>query len=173
MGIFSSIFGGGTSSASEKSADAQRAANAASLAFIKQQSSQARQDAIPLFQSAQDVAALGTQGALDVISGGLGAQLEAQNQGNFLAQQQLADTQPQFQNAILGLPTQQFQPQQAQLPDLSFLQGLQAPTASPFTGQIGGALGGDVGGDTGGSLMDQFLKARFGVSRSPLGLFTR
>lgn len=127
MGIFSAIFGGGTTGASEQSAEATRADNAARLAFIEKQSGQAREDVLGLFPSALDVQAQGTQGALDVISGGIPAQLDARNQGNFLAQQQVANIPQQFQNAILGDPIQQFQPQQAPSVDLSFLQGLQAP----------------------------------------------
>jgi len=127
----SSIFGGGTSGASEQSQQAQIQANRDALAFIEQQSEQARGDIVPLFGQAQDVLAQGTQGALDVISGGLPAQFDAFQQGNVLAQQQLQSTLPQFQNAILGLPTQF--PQQAQTitPDFGFSQGLVAPQVQP------------------------------------------
>ncbi len=128
MGIFSSIFGGGTSKASRESQAAAQAENLARERFIREQSGQARQDVSGLFPQAQDVSRQGFQGALDLIGLGVPAQLGAFQQGNIGAQQAISSTLPQIQNAILGLPVDfgQFQPQQLNV-DTSFLQGLQAP----------------------------------------------
>ena len=133
MGIFSSIFGGGTTGASQQSQEAQLAANAATEKFIREQTGQARADVTALFPSAQRVGAEGFQGALNVIAGGIPQQLAAFQGGNVGAQQTLGQTLPQIQNAILGLPVNQgaFQPQQAN-PDLSFISNLSVPTVSPL-----------------------------------------
>ena len=128
----STIFGGGTSSASQGSQTAQKQANAATQRFIEQRTEQARADVSGLFPSAQRVAAQGSQGALDIIGQGAGAQIDAFTQGNVGAQQAVANTLPQFQNAILGLGVDQsaFQPVNLGL-DASFLQGLRAPSINP------------------------------------------
>ena len=123
------LFGGNIDPGSAAGLAAQQEANKKAFDFIESQQTVARSAALPLFADAQRVAQQGTQGALDVISGGIPAQIAAQNQGNFLAQQQTANAQQQVQNAILGLPTQQFQPQQAAPIDLSFLQNPIAPQA--------------------------------------------
>jgi len=162
MGIFSAIFGGGTSSASQASQDATIAANAATQKFIEERSGQARADVLSIFPQAQQFGAQGFQGALDVISGGIPQQLAAFQGGNVGAQQTLGQTLPQVQNAILGLPVNQaaFQPQQLS-PDLSFISNLNVPTVSPLTaqqptgGRFSGALtqiggGGFDGGGRGG-----------------------
>ncbi len=157
MGIFSSIFGGGATGASERSQEAQLAANAATEKFIKEQSGQARADVSALFPSAQRVGAEGFQGALNVIAGGIPEQLAAFQGGNVGAQQTLGQTLPQIQNAILGLPVNQaaFQQPQTISPNLSFLENLSVPTVSPLnltptpqqptTGGIGGGILGQLG----------------------------
>lgn len=133
----SSIFGGGTSSASEQSVANQQQANAATQRFIEQQAGQARADVSSLFPGAQQVQAQGAQGALDVIGQGIPAQLQAFQQGNVGAQQALQTTLPQFQAAILGQPVDfsAFQPVDLGF-DASFLQGLQAPQIQQPQGSL-------------------------------------
>lgn len=72
-------------------ADAQAAENAASREFFKTQVDEARREIDPLFGAAQQNRQLGSQGALDVLGGGLQSQLSAFQRGNVGAQ-----------NAILG-----------------------------------------------------------------------
>lgn len=124
----STIFGGGTTTASEQSQAAQVSANAATQRFIERQSAQARADVREIFPQAQQLGAEGFQGALDVIGGGLPQRLSAFQQGNVGAQQITGDTLSQVQNAILGLPVDQgaFAPQTIGT-DLSFLSDLRAP----------------------------------------------
>lgn len=132
----SSIFGGGVSSASRESQQAQQQVNAATQRFIEQQAGQARTDVSSLFPSAQQAVAQGAQGALDVIGQGIPEQLRAFTGGNVGAQQALQTTLPQFQAAILGQPVDfgAFQPVDLGF-DASFLQNLQAPTIEAPTVQ--------------------------------------
>lgn len=121
MGIFSGIsdtlFGDGGKGA----ARAQGSENAASRAFIAEGTERARGDIQPLFAASQQARQAGSQSALDVLGGALPAQLQAFQGGNVGAQQALLGGQPNFQNAILGLPQQQ-QQQAFQVPvDLSFI----------------------------------------------------
>lgn len=154
------IFGGGTTGASQQSVEAQLTANAATQKFIEERTAEARADVQRLFPQAQQVATEGFQGALDVIGGGIPQQLAAFQQGNVGAQQVTAQTLPQIQNAILGLPVNQaaFAPQEITT-DLSFLQNLTVPTIQPqvpppnppVNGIPGGGFGGiPVGGFGGG-----------------------
>lgn len=127
-----SIFGGGTSEASEQTQAAQLQSNRELQRFIRERSLEARQDVTDIFPEAQRVGAEGFQGALDVISQGLPQQLGAFQQGNIGAQQIISQSLPQIQNAILGLPVNQaaFQPRNINF-DPSFLQNLTAPRTSP------------------------------------------
>lgn len=107
-----SIFGGGTTGASQQSQASQAAANLATEQFIKERTAEARSDVTSLFPGAQQVASQGFQGALDLIGQGIPQQIDAFSQGNVGAQQAIANTFPQIQNAIFGLPVDQsaFQP---------------------------------------------------------------
>ncbi len=121
----SSIFGGGTSKASEESLAAQSAANAATQAFIERQSGQARADVMALFPQAQEQRTRGFEGALDILSRGIDPRLAAFQQGNIGAQGVVAGALPQIQNAILGRPLDltALQPQPISV-DTSFLSNL-------------------------------------------------
>lgn len=110
MGIFSSIFGGGTSKASRESQAAQERANLATERFIREQTGLAREDVQRLFPAAQELRGEGFAGALELIGAGVGPTLEAFQAGNVGAQRALASTLPQIQNALLGLPTTGFEP---------------------------------------------------------------
>jgi len=131
MGIFSAIFGGGTSGASEQSQEAQIAANQATERFIREQTGQARQDVLGIFPQAAAAGQRGFEGALNLISQGLPSQVGAFQQGNVGAQNVLAQTLPQIQNAILGLPTQAVSPFSI-TPDLGFLQNIGGGQTSSF-----------------------------------------
>lgn len=119
--------------------------------LVRQGQQQARSDIQGIFPQAQQSLLQGFQGALDVFGQSVPAQADVFQQGNLVAQQSVARGLPQFQNAILGQPVDfnQFQPQQIQAPDLSFLQqqlpqlaqlqqaeqqgfGPQAPAPNPF-----------------------------------------
>ena len=153
MGFVKDTFFGG---ASKKAAQAAQAGLESGQEFIRTGTEEARQDLFRLFPQAQQSAQQGFQGGLDVFGQALPQQAQAFQSGNIAAQQALLAGQPQFQNAILGLPTQQFQPQQAAAPDLSFLQ------SDP---RFGGALSSlDPSSPIG-----QFLTDR-GLSLSPQGL---
>lgn len=120
-GISDTLFGDQGKGASR----AQSAENRASRAFIAEGTERARGDVQPLFAAAQQARQAGSGSALDVLGGALPAQLQAFQGGNVGAQQALLGGQPNFQNAILGLPQQQ-QQQAFQVPvDLGFIpQGL-------------------------------------------------
>jgi len=84
--------------------DAQEDQNAANQQFIREQAEIARTDAIPLFDAAAQNRILGSQGALDIFGQTIPQQLQTFQQGNVGAQQALLAGQPQFSNALLGLP---------------------------------------------------------------------
>lgn len=131
MGIFSAIFGGGTSSSSRASQDEQAAANLRAEQFIKSQTAGATADVKRIFPEAFRVGAEGIQGALDIFGQGVPAGIEAFQQGNVGAQQITADTLPQIMAALLGtgVDPSVFQPQTIDV-DTSFLQGQTAPVAT-------------------------------------------
>ncbi len=151
----STIFGGGVSKASRAGQQAQQQENIAAQRFIEQQAAQARGDVLGIFPSAQQVRGAGFQGALDIIGQGIPEQLSAFQQGNIGAQGVTAQTLPQIQAAILGLPVGGFSPVGINV-DPSFLSGIQAPqitqpdlarTGGGALGQIGmGGFGGGFGG---------------------------
>ncbi|PHS61788.1 MAG: hypothetical protein COB09_17120 [Thalassobium sp.] len=130
--IFQTVFGGGTSSASEQNVQNQQAQNAQLRQFIEQQTGQARQDVLGVFPQADFARNAGIQGALDVVGQGVPVELAALQQGNVGAQGVLGTGLEQFQNAILGDPLDfsGFSPQQIGV-DTSFLQGVQLPDFVP------------------------------------------
>lgn len=76
-----------------------------------------------LTPQAQENLLRGNQAALDIFGGLAPAQMDIFQQGNVGAQQALLSGLPQIQNALLGMPTDfsALQPQQLQVPDMSFL----------------------------------------------------
>lgn len=81
--------------------------------FIKDQVEQARGDLFRLFPQAQESRRLGAQAGLDLFGEVIPQQLQAFQGGNVAAQEALIQGLPQFQNAILGQPTNlNFQPVQ-------------------------------------------------------------
>jgi hypothetical protein len=91
--------------------DAQEDQNDASAALIREQSLQARKDAVPLFDAAQQNREIGTQAALGTQGQSLRQQIDTSARGNYFAQEALLAGQPQVQNAILGLPVDMSQVQ--------------------------------------------------------------
>ena len=87
MSIFSSISDTLFGDQGEGAAEAQGEQNLADRQFIAQQTSKAREQAIPLFVGAQKSQRLGSQQALDALRGGFRSQLGAFQQGNVGAQE--------------------------------------------------------------------------------------
>lgn len=122
------LFGGGTSGASEAGLKATERDNLRRERFIREQNRQARRDATRLFRAGDRSLRGGFQSALDVIGAVTPEQLGLFQGGNVAAQNALISGLPQFQAAILGQPTDFSGFQAQQLPaDLSFLQGIQVP----------------------------------------------
>ncbi len=118
--IISTIFGGVDTSRQEQ----QAAANVATEQAIREGTQQARRDVLGIFPQAQQARGLGFQGALDILSQSIPAQLQAFQQGNIGAQGQVITGLPQFQAAILGQPT-----------DFSVFQPTNISVPSGFTSQ--------------------------------------
>lgn len=115
----SSIFGGGTSGASERSLEAVMAENQRRQQFIEEQAGLARGD------------------VLGLIGGGLPSQIDVFQSGNVAAQEALLAGLPQFQAAILGQPTDlsALQPRRLDV-DLGFLPAQQQQTALGSIGLV-------------------------------------
>ena len=150
--IVDTLFGGG---GGEKATKQQRKENERTREFIEQQQAQARADALGLFSAAGQNRQLGQQAALDVLGQTIPQQFSTFQQGNVGAQQALLAGLPQFQNAILGLPTDLsgLQPQTLQF-DPSFAQQQVPQFVSPQFGTPSAPPGstsvvGDVGGLSG------------------------
>ena len=90
----------------------------------KQATAQARKDAIPLFQSSQENALQGFQGALDIFGQTVPQQQQVFQGGNVAAQNALLSGLGQQQAAILGqqLNPNALQAQTLNLPDISTFQ---------------------------------------------------
>ena len=162
--IIKTLFGGSDSSSQK----AQVRANTETQQFIEQQALIARGDALALFPQAQASRAAGFESALDIFRQTIPSQIDVFQQGNVGAQQALIAGMPQFQNAILGLPTDMsaFQPQRLNV-DTSFTQQPVAPpqqqqpvapatappaTAPPATAPPGGHIPGQGRISDGGQL---------------------
>ena len=120
MGDLVKTLFGGTDKSSLK---AQQQANVGTQRFIEQQGQQARGDVLALQPGVEQNRMLEQQAALDVLGQTIPQQFSTFQQGNVGAQQALLAGLPQFQNAILGLPTDLsgLQPQTLQF-DPSFAQ---------------------------------------------------
>ena len=110
--------------ASKRAAKSQERGQEQSMAYQKEAATQARGDAIPLYNSAQDNAMQGYQSALDVFGQTVPQQMQAFQGGNVNAQNTLLAGLPQQNAAILG---QQYNPnalqtQSVALPDQSMFQ---------------------------------------------------
>jgi hypothetical protein len=121
MSIIKDTFFGG---AEKKAAKAQQQGIERGIDETRRATEEARQAVTPLFGQARQDLNQGFQGALDVFSQSLPAQMQTFQQGNVGAQEQLLAGLPQFQNAILGnqIDFSQLQPAQVQTPDLGFFQ---------------------------------------------------
>jgi len=126
-----------SSKASSKASKATAAGASTAAEETRRSTEQAREDLFKLFPAAQENAAAGFQGALDIFGQSLPAQSQVFQQGNVAAQQQLLAGLPQFQNAILGgnVDFNQLQPTQLQQPDLSFFQRQLPQFNDPFAQQ--------------------------------------
>ncbi len=111
--ILTTIFGGAETSAQ----DFQRAANLEARRAIDVSTGQARADVLELFPQADVSRNLGFQAALDVLGQTIPSQLQAFQQGNVAAQQNLLAGLPQARAAILG---GQFDPSGFQATELAF-----------------------------------------------------
>lgn len=126
MGIFSSIFGGGATGASERTQATQTGIDNETRSYIDKMTNMGRADINKYFGQGQDFRQQGLGNAFNLISGALPQQLNMFNQGNYGAQNQIANTLPQVQNALMGLPVDPnaFQAKQMR-PDISFLQNFE------------------------------------------------
>jgi hypothetical protein len=149
--VVDTLFGGTDKSAQR----AQTQANQRAVDLIAERSAEARGDVLNLFPASDTNRNLGFQAALDVLGETIPQQFSAFQQGNVGAQGALLAGLPQFQNAILGLPTDfsGFQPQtidfntgfaQQQLPEFISSTTALAPeeVANPLAGRPPGRPGG-------------------------------
>lgn len=120
MSFMDTLFGGTDSSAQ----DAQIEANAATTELVAKNANRSRWDSINLFGVGDDNRRAGTQGAMDIFSETIPAQMEQFRGGNVAAQQTLLAGLPQIQNALMGLPV-----------DLSGLQAQSLPFNASFANQ--------------------------------------
>ena len=117
--VVKALFGG----TDKTTLKAQKQANKRTQQFIEQQGGIARADVLPLAGGAFENINLGSQAALDVLGQTIPQQFGTFQAGNVGAQQNLLAGLPQFQNAILGLPTDFSGFQTQQIPvDTSFAQ---------------------------------------------------
>ena len=100
-GVGAAAIGGFASNrAAGKAADGQNRA----LAATDSAAGQARTDVNQLFGEANTQQQQGFTNAQDFLSGSIGRQIQPFQQGNMMAQEQVARGLPQIQNAILGNP---------------------------------------------------------------------
>lgn len=96
--IVDAVFGGSAKDASRAQTDATRQA----MREYKQGVAEAKREIAPRFEEATERRLERTQQAMDVLGMGFAPSLDAMSQGNLGAQQLLAGSMPQMQNAILG-----------------------------------------------------------------------
>jgi len=179
--VVKTLFGG----TDKSSLKAQQAANKETQGFIERQADLARGDVLALAPGAFQNRNIGTQAAFDVLGQTIPQQFSTFQQGNVGAQSALLAGLPQFQNAILGLPTDlsglqpqtlQFDPSfaQQQVPNFIGPEALnqqQVPSLAPQTGFVGprGGVGRNVApaADFGGALSQSDIAALLaGVQRN-------
>jgi hypothetical protein len=101
----SAIVGGVVSSSNaKKGVKAQEKQNEANEAFIREQAINARNDAEPLYDAAQQNRGIGTQAALDTFAQTIPEQGRMLQDGNYQAQGQILAGLPQSNNALMGMP---------------------------------------------------------------------
>jgi hypothetical protein len=146
-GLTEKIFGGTDNSAQK----AQQQSNAASQAFIEEQSRLARGDANYLYPQGDYARNRGINAAMALMGRAMPYQMGAFQNGNVEAQNRLLAGMPQYQNSILGMPVdnQELQPYRMGMPDSSFYRqqlpdfGMaQAPQAGQSWGQPTAAVTG-------------------------------
>lgn len=120
MSIIKDTFFGG---AQKKAAKAQAQGIERGIEATERATSQARADIDRMFPNAQQSAEQGFQSAMDILAGSLPAQADVFQQGNVAAQNAILAGMPQAQSAILGgnVNFGAFQPFQAQMPNLDFM----------------------------------------------------
>ena len=158
--IVDTLFGG----VDKSSLKQQKKANEELRKLIGEGAAGARQDVLDIFPSAEGARTAGFQGALDVLGQTIPQQFGTFQAGNVGAQQALLAGLPQFQNAILGLPTDLSGLQPQTIPfDTSFAQQ-QLPDIQSIVELLGGGGGGVPGGVPGGSPGTSFAAALGGSS---------
>mgnify|MGYP003635335939 FL=1 len=112
-----------SSSSAKAGVKAQEKQNERSEAFIREQAINARNDAIPLYNAAQENRGIGTQAALDVFEETVPEQGRLFTAGNMAAQGTMLSGLEQSNNAILGMPVDYsgLQPQEF-TPNYGFLE---------------------------------------------------
>lgn len=125
--------------ASKRAADTAQKTSDAQLAYMSQQNDQARADINRLFPQAAQARNQGYQQSMDLLSSAMPLTIGAVQQGNMNAQNTIAGSMPQMQNAILGnapIDYSFMQPQQVNVDYQSMLAGL--PTLYDPTQQAQG-----------------------------------
>lgn len=115
VGAGAAVFGASEASKNAQNAqDAQEDQNALNAAGISKAAAQARKDALLAYGAAAPNREMGFEAALNSLMQSGRGQLQAGQQGNMAAQNQLLQGLPQMQNALLGLPVDMsgMQPQQ-------------------------------------------------------------
>lgn len=141
IGVAGSILG------AKKDREAARDATQGQQQLIAQQAGIARGDINQLFPQAQQARDLGFQQSLNVLGGALPQQAGLFQQGNVGAQQALLQGLPQFQNAILGMPTDlnALQPQSFDF-NFDFLDPFMTQPQQNLTGPPSRSIGQQTGG---------------------------
>lgn len=99
----SAVIGGITSrNASKRAANTARETGDAQLAFMAEQEQKARGDINTLIPQATQSRLQGTQNAMDLLGQGAPMTMDAFQQGNMGAQNVMAGSMPQIQNALMG-----------------------------------------------------------------------
>lgn len=125
--------------ASRRAADTAQNTSDAQLAYMRQAENRARQDINSLFPHATEARNQGFQQSMDLLGSALPVTIDALQQGSMGAQNVVAGSMPQMQNAILGGPIDYsfMQPQQVNVDIAGLLGGLpqlySPPSQSDYT----------------------------------------
>jgi len=98
------IAGAVASDNADKAVSAQKSQNKKNQKFIREMATNARNDAIPLYDAAQQNRGIGVQSAFDSMAQTIPEQGRLMQDGNVAAQEMLLAGLPQANNALLGLP---------------------------------------------------------------------